>query len=42
MNRTEEVGAKLTDAQRAKLAYVYIRQSTLTQVRCNTESTARQ
>ena len=34
--------AKLTDAQRAKLAYVYIRQSTLTQVRCNTESTARQ
>ena len=42
MKRAEEVGAKLTDAQRAKLAYVYIRQSTLTQVRCNTESTARQ
>ena len=42
MIRAEEVGAKLTDTQRAKLAYVYIRQSTLTQVRCNTESTARQ
>lgn len=41
MIRTE-VGAKLTEAQRAKLAYVYIRQSTLNQVRCNTESTARQ
>ena len=42
MNRTEEVGVKLTDTQRAKLAYVYIRQSTLTQVRWNTESTTRQ
>ena len=41
MSRTEEGGAKLTDAQRAKLAYVSMRQSTLTQVRCNTDSPAR-
>src|SRR5215470_3843654 len=33
---------KITDGHRAKLAYVYIRQSTVWQVEHNTESTARQ
>lgn len=34
--------SKITDGHRAKLAYVYVRQSTLWQVEHNTESTARQ
>jgi|SRR5215468_777159 len=34
--------SKITDGHRAKLAYVYIRQSTVWQVEHNTESTARQ
>jgi DNA invertase Pin-like site-specific DNA recombinase len=34
--------SKITDGHRAKLAYVYVRQSTVWQVEHNTESTARQ
>ncbi|MBI2983525.1 MAG: recombinase, partial [Chloroflexi bacterium] len=34
--------SKITSAHRSRLALVYVRQSTLAQVRFNTESTARQ
>src|SRR5262249_27097481 len=34
--------SKITDGHRAKLAYVYVRQSTVWQVEHNTESTVRQ
>jgi DNA invertase Pin-like site-specific DNA recombinase len=42
MNNNSVSNSKITDGHRAKLAYVYIRQSTAWQVEHNTESTARQ
>ena len=42
MNRPESLPTKITTAHRAKLAYVYVRQSSLSQVTRHGESTALQ
>jgi len=42
MNSANFLHSKITTAHQAKLAYVYLRQSSLGQVRHNTESTTRQ